>query len=101
MDPFRLTPLDVAEHPAMGILMVVREGLRMAHLALYATHADLLLEEELISRDPHAAAAAAYAMALLAQMRALEDTIQSYRFSLQNSRRHEMLEEEPEDDPVF
>jgi hypothetical protein len=84
--------MHIAEHPALGILMVVREGLQMAHLALCGAH-EAFLEEHFRPRDPCAAAALAYSTALMSQMRALEDTIQSYRFTLECWHSHETEEE--------
>lgn len=97
MKLYRLTPQDLGEYPALGLLLLLREGLNMARLALLGTHAELLEDEESFA-DPHAAAAFAYATALMSEMRTLEETIQSYRFALQHLSRGEELEEEAEED---
>jgi len=98
MSAHRLTPMELADHPALGVLMVIRQGLHVAHLALCAAHPDLLEKDFNPAVDPHAAAASAYAMALMSQIRALEETIQSYRMTLERIGRSEDLEEDDDDD---
>jgi hypothetical protein len=86
MDSNRLTPLELRENPALGILVVVLEGLNMARLALCGVHADFP-DDEFLPKHPDEAAAGAYAFAILSQIEALQGTIRSYHWSVKRLRR--------------
>jgi hypothetical protein len=99
MSAHRLSPMELAEDPALGVLLVSREGLHAARFALCAAHPHLLEEDFRPTVDPHAAAASAYAMAMMSPMRALEETLQSYRMAVERIGRVEALEDD-EDEPL-
>ena len=98
MDCDRLTPLELKENPALGILAIVLEGLNMARLALCGVHAEFP-DDEFLPKHPDEAAAGAYAFAILSQIRALEETIRSYGWSVEGLRRRSE-EAQEEDHPL-
>jgi hypothetical protein len=75
LDP---TPEDLSENPALGILLLLEEGLGLARLALCGVHAELL-EDDCLPLSASQAACEAYAFSILSQMQALEDMIRAYR----------------------
>lgn len=95
MDRYRLTPMALSDNPALGLLVVVLEGLRLARLALAAAHGSLC-QEEFRRQSSEEARAEAYAFSILTQMQALEDTINSYLLSTERVRRRP----DDDDDPV-
>lgn len=75
-----LTPRMLAEHPQVACLSLLREVLFTARVTLITSHPYLDDDEHTGELEDHVPAA--YAMALLHQIAALEGTLHCYRRSL-------------------
>lgn len=65
----------------LGFLAILKTALRMTRRALRMTHPDMH-DEEAVSECAHLAEQEAYAMSIVVQIRALEETIRRYTASV-------------------
>jgi hypothetical protein len=86
-------PVELTEAPQLAVLEVLQSALRMTTRSLLAAYPDSCDEDAPLRQqsEDHA-----YSMALLFQIRALEDTLEAYRLSIE---RH-LRPSDPSDDDI-